>query len=1062
MFGIKVYKASAGSGKTYTLTLEYIRELLTSASVDAFRRILAVTFTKEATGEMKDRILAELYGLAFDTDDSAGFKASMLKALIESGHGMTDDQLQTRSAQILQAILHDYSRLNITTIDSFFQKVLRNLARELGRNSRFNLEMNTDKALREAVHATIEKAAQNRQVLAWLTTYIEHKMEDERNWRVERDLFEFSRCVYDEFFQENERGLRRQLEADPDLLAGLSRRQYAVRSACKETFKRLMQQVNALLDRYALAMDDFGNSKYGLLFILRLGKGDMNASAGAYVERCRADASFWGKSRHPRKAEIERLSATAFMPLLEEAIQALAAYKTSRMITGNLHQLGLVWDIDREITEQNAENNRFMLSDTARFLHDMIDDSDAPFIYEKTGSEIRHVMIDEFQDTSRLQWENFRVLLSDVLANNAFSLIVGDVKQSIYRWRNGDWRILNDIDRRLPAVCKTLEYNYRSEKRIVEFNHAFVISASARLDRLYASKFASDNSEASPFASTYAEQNVCQKAQKQTEAGYVSIDFVSTRGDDDRSRSEQMPEAVFRQLQQLREAGVPPGDICILTRRNQEIRALADYLSSLKEEYPDMAEKNYLRLVSDEAFQLRSSHAVRMLIEALRLISDPSNVISEAVLNEGLPVAPTALDETRRQSLQKMPLFELISYLYRHLALEQIDGQSAYLFAFYDYLSAYLADANSGLPAFLRYWDDELKYKPVPAGPGLDGIRAMTIHKSKGLQFPTVIIPYCDWSIYPRSDRTIVWCGPQPGWYNLALLPVAYTQALSETVFASEYREETAQSWLDNLNLLYVGFTRAEQNLLLLSSYKSTLTDNDPVSAVGGLLQLAIPDLEGDWNAETLHFSTGQLSASPSRSDAPASRSQNPLKQTPPIFEIKFATHAFPDGKSLFKQSNQSREFVSTQPASPRLYGNLMHSLFEQIAHWDDIDRAVDNHIAAGLIPPSEKQEYAEKIRAAIRESGLETWFNHRYHSLQERSIILEENGEIVNKRPDRVLISDAETLVIDYKFGAAHAAHRQQIKRYMELLKKMQYPHVKGYLWYVDRRKVEEIPDAE
>jgi ATP-dependent exoDNAse (exonuclease V) beta subunit len=531
---------------------------------------------------------------------------------------------------------------------------------------------------------------------------------------------------------------------------------------------------------------------------------------------------------------------------------------------------------------------------------------------------------------------------------------------------------------------------------------------------------------------------------------------------DDRSYSEIMQEAVFRQLQKLYAAGVPAGDICILTRKNREIIVLADYLASLSEEYPEMAEKDYLRVNSDEAFQLKSSLAVQMLINALRVIADPDNVIAGAMLSS-LAVhdgAQQQLFPSRApRSVHRAPLFELVGHLYRRLELEKIEGQSAYLFAFYDYLSSYLNDRPSDLPAFLQYWDEELKYKAVSTGVGVRGVRAMTIHKSKGLQFPTVILPYCDWSIYPKPNRTIVWCGPQENWYNLALLPVTYSGAMAETTFAREYREETAQSWMDNLNLLYVGFTRAEQNLILLSKHKNSLKDEEQITSVANLLQLAAPELSGCWEEETLHFETGFLSGAACSAHVapPVARSTNPLKQAPPSRTVEFISEAFPADKFLFKQSNQSREFISGR-TSPSLYGNVMHRLFEQIARFDTIEKAIDNLLADGLLQPDEKPEYMDKIHSAIRESKVERWFDGRYHSYQEHSIITEENSEIVNKRPDRVLLADDETIVVDYKFGAAHASHKKQVQQYMHLLEAMHYPNVKGFLWYVEERKVEEI----
>ncbi|MDR0864325.1 MAG: UvrD-helicase domain-containing protein [Candidatus Symbiothrix sp.] len=869
MSKIKIYKASAGSGKTYTLALEYIKELLIASSDENYRHILAVTFTKDATGEMKDRILAELYGLAFHTDDSAGFMDSLQNTLKEAGYPLTEKKIREKAETVLQNILHDYSRLNISTIDSFFQRVIRNLARELGRGSKFNVEMNTHKVLQEAVHATIEKAGQNKQILEWLTTYIEQKLDDDRNWRIENEIFEFSHCIYNEFFQEHEQALRKQLQENPLLFKQLKKQQEQIKKDCREYFTATYQKVQQLIDSNTLSPEDFIRKGIPIHFFRKLAEGNYGVDVNKTLLDCCEDAASWTSKSHKRRNEIVALVDSSLIPLLKEALNVLKIMLTSRMITGNLHQLGLVWDITKEITEQNAENNRFMLSDSAMFLNEMIDDSDAPFIYEKLGSDIQHVMIDEFQDTSRLQWRNFKALLSNIIANDNFSLIVGDVKQSIYRWRNGDWRILNNIGNELHAVVKSLEYNFRSEKNIVEFNNAFFTSAAQSLNELYATKL--DATSQSPFGSTYDSTDVSQKTHKKTASGYVSIDFIPDKKDEI-PYPELMKEAVFLQLQKLFEAKVPARDICILTRKNKEIIVLAEYLSSLKNDHPEMDREHYLDIVSDEAFQLKSSPAVKIIIEALKVIADPENmtnkecltfVISSVARNLFCPVGPTeqlrflaTLEMTELQGGRAMPLLELIGHIYRHFQLEQIEGQSAYLFAFYDAVSHYLNENPADINHFLQYWDSELKLKAIPTGSGVSGIRAMTIHKSKGLQFHTVMIPYCDWNINPKSGDT-VWCGPKEDLYQVELLPVAYSSAMSGTVFAPEYKEETSQSWLDNLNILYVGFTRAEHNLILLAKYKKTLDSADKITTVSDLLQLTVAELDGTRNDENKHFEKG-------------------------------------------------------------------------------------------------------------------------------------------------------------------------------------------------------------
>jgi ATP-dependent exoDNAse (exonuclease V) beta subunit len=1060
MSKIKIYKASAGSGKTYTLALEYIRELLIASSEKNYQHILAVTFTKDATGEMKDRILAELYGLAFNTQDSAGFLASLQKKLKEIGKSLSETFIREKSKTILRHILHDYSRLNITTIDSFFQRVLRNLARELGKGSKFNLEMNTNKVLHEAVHSTIEKANHNKQILEWLTTYIENKLDDDRNWRIDDEIFEFSKCIYNEFFQEHEQALRKQIKENPRIFRELKAQQEKIKRDCKTYFVYTYQQVQQLLASNHLISEDFIRKGIPIHFFRKLAEGDYTIERNKTILDCCGDSSFWTTKTSKKRNEIIALADSSLIPILNETLSVYNRMLTARMITGNLHQLGLIWDITKEITEQNAENNRFMLSDTAMFLNEMIDGSDAPFIYEKLGAEIHHVMIDEFQDTSRLQWRNFKVLLSNIIADDNFSLIVGDVKQSIYRWRNGDWRILSNIDKELDAKIESLGTNYRSEKVIVDFNNLFFTQAASMLNGLYCNRF--NDADNSPFPATYNEKELYQKSKKAIESGYVSIDFVPDKVED-MAYSDLMQEAVFLQLKKLYANGIPANQICILTRKNKDLTVLAEYLATLKKDYPEMAEKHYLNIVSNEAFQLNSSPAIKIIIEALRTIHSPENSINKEQLIYFLQSVSqsdkTVLETVRSniQELSRMPLFELIGYIYRLFKLEQIEDQSAYLFAFYDAVANYLNEKPADINRFLRYWDEELKTKAIPTGSGISGVCAMTIHKSKGLQFHTVIIPYCDWSINPKANTT-VWCGPKANFYELELLPIAYTNAMSETVFAPEFQEETAQTWMDNLNILYVGFTRAEHNLILLAKHKKSLNGIEKLSTVSDLLQLSVNDLDGNWNEENLHFEKGELDVSQAEKDK---ISDNPLKQIPSSFPVSFVSKEFQPEKSIFKQSNKSREFIN--PDAPNKeqyvsYGNIMHRLFEQINQWEDIEKAIDNHISEGIIHSGERQDYIEKITAAIQESQVENWFSEEYKSYQEYSIITEENGEVATKRPDRVLFSENATLVIDYKFGEEHHFHKKQVKEYVDLLKKMNYPQVEGYLWYVEKRKVEKV----
>jgi len=1091
MSQLKLYKASAGSGKTYTLALEYIKELLLGGA-DSYRHILAVTFTKDATGEMKERILSDLYGLAFGIADSKGFLLSIKEALKEAGRPMDEILIRKKAGEMLDAIIHDYSRLYITTIDSFFQKILRNLARELGRGSKFNLEMNSAKVRMDAVSRMIENAHQNPQLLQWLTTYVENKLEQDGNWRFKDDVYRFSACIYDEFFQEHETVLRKQLNENPSILSDIKNRHYALLQKCKSFFKETYRQVIELLNENHLDTSDFFQKGFVFKFWKNLAE-KQQGDIGKTIENLLTDAESWSTKSHKRRNEIIILAENSLMDLLSETVSVLQKQDTSKLILGNIHQLGLIWYITEEISILNAENNSFMLSDTALFLHRMIDASDSPFIYEKIGAEIRHVMIDEFQDTSRLQWSNFKVLLSDILANNRFSMIVGDVKQSIYRWRNGDWRILNQAGDELAVSEQSLDFNYRSEKQVVAFNNDFFSEAGRILnDKCREELFDSIDS---PFSMAYNAENVNQKTPEKADSGYVSIDFL--QDGETENYKEAVLSNVLEKIQLLQRTGIRAGDICILVRYNNQIRGIADYFSSQKADYPDLTAGNYLNIISNEAFQLNSSLSIRIIIEALKTIAYPDDPVNNAnlayllkntchpALDAGTPeelkiadlrfAMPSMTTDTPALATDAkataMPLLELISYLYRFYGLEKIEGQSAYLFFFFDAVTDYLKTHPADAHSFLSFWDEELSQKTIPAGEGIEGVRAMTIHKAKGLQFHTVLVPYCTWELNPKNS-SIVWCGRKEGYYDLELLPVNYSDKMKNTVFSEEYRQETALSWLDNLNLLYVAFTRAEQNLIIFGKNKKQLTSLENIKNVSDLLQWIIPDkilvipystpviprlTREPLNNTAFHYETG----APTNIRKVKEETANPLKQVPPHLFVDFLSTEFLEGKSIFKQSNQSREFIRSESPAREKYithGNVMHALFAAIHIPDDIDKAVERFVSDGIILPGEKETYKDKIRSYIQNPQVSDWFSEKYTIYPEFSIIVNESGTITTKRPDRILISDDSTLVIDYKFGEPHRSHEKQMKEYLTILQTMNYPNVKGFLWYVENGCIKDL----
>jgi ATP-dependent exoDNAse (exonuclease V) beta subunit len=1045
---LKVYKASAGSGKTYALAKEFIAETLAMGSPYGFRHILAVTFTKDATGEMKDRILAELCGLAFNSSDSDGFLADVRNAMRRAGKTMDAADLREKARLTLDAILHDYSRLNITTIDSFFQKVLRNLARELGVGSKFNIEMNSSRVRLEAVSKIIETAHLDPQLLQWLTTFVEDRLEQGGNWRFSRDVYNFSACIYNEMFQKNEKRLRDYLEQHPSAFGDLLTEHNRLQAIRRNRFKEILAEVVLTFNNYGLSVDNFSSGKTILKYWQDMAD-NQNGKFGKTIEKCIDSAEAWTKKdKKSRPNEALAAAETRLMPLLRETVELKKNFDASRLIRQNIHQLGLVWYIAKAIDEANRENNRFMLSDTSLFLNNMIADSDSPFIYEKTGAEIHHILIDEFQDTSHLQWSNFRTLMLDIIAQNHFSLLVGDVKQAIYRWRNGDWSILNNIAADLPVEQENLPYNFRSEEQTVNFNNRFFSLAGKAFDQKYTDELQS-LPQPSPFATAYSETSVVQQPVHTGGKGFVRVEFIEKTKNED---EEPAPDFIVQCLKTLKDAGVAANEICILTRTNSEIADIATNLAALKPFNTELAAEGYLNIISDDAFSLSSSEAVCTIIRVLRGIDNPALVY----------LAPSS-DMAAAANQGLMPLPELLSSIYRQYGLNRLQGQSAYMFALFDAANEFIKSNSTGeLHAFLEWWDEELHNRKIPTGNGLNGVRAMTVHKSKGLQFHTVVMPYCSWSINPKPNSTIVWCEAKKGVYDLPLLPVTFSETMDNTVFSPDYANEKALSWLDNLNLLYVAFTRAERNLLIYCTQKKKETSVENIADISDIIRLIVPKIDAAAVEGQTRFCFGALENSePKKENCKETSTEirpNALKEIPLPSQVEFCSYDFGDGKPVFRQSNKSRDFVDPNSAQNNRYiehGRIMHALFEQIVTPKDIPISVDRMISEGLIPLAERQHFIETVGEAIEKAGITDWFSDKYRVYSEFSVLLEENDEITTRRPDRVMISDNETIVVDYKFGEPHEQHEQQVKQYIDLLRDMGYRNVSGRLWYVDKKIV-------
>lgn len=1047
---LQVYKASAGSGKTFTLAVEYIKHLIRNPY--AYRHILAVTFTNKATTEMKERILGQLHGIQIGDEGSKPYLDKLVDEL-----AMPIDEIRSRAGKALTLLIHDYSRFRVETIDSFFQSVMRNLARELELGANLNIDLDNSNALSEAVDSMIEKLDRNSPVLYWLLDYIEERIQDDKGWKVANEIKDFGKNIFKEEYIEKGQELRKTLE-DKDAVRNYRKMLKAIEEEALEQMKSFADQFFGILETNELYVDDFSYKKDGVAgYFIKLQKGNTEDKIkGSRVLGCMEDASKWVGKTHKRRKEIIGLVESELIPLLNTAEEFRS--KNNRII--NSCQLSLRYAnniqllnvIDQEVRTLNQEKNRFLLADTNALLHNIVREGDPSFVFEKIGSNIKNVMIDEFQDTSRMQWGNFKLLLNEGLSQGADSLIVGDVKQSIYRWRSGDWTILNGLKDHIgpfPITEKTLNTNRRSEARIIQFNNEIFPSACQYLNGIYKQEQGKDCEEL-----LHAYKDVKQEIARKEEKGSVKLTFLKTK--EDISYQEDTLEHLAEEVKHMVEQGVKVNDMAILVRKNGVIPMVADYFDK----------HTSYRVVSDEAFRLDASLAINMLMDALRYLVNDENRVAQAQLasayqNEVLhrdidlntlllgdlnDYLPTAFIE-EKESLRLMPLFELLERLTCIFQLSEIENQDAYLFSFHDAVTEYLQKHSSELTAFLQYWEEKLCFKTIPSGE-IDGIRILSIHKSKGLEFHTVFLPFCDWKL-ENERSSYIWCTPPEAPFDeLQLLPITYGPTMNESIYQQDYKKEKLQLWVDNLNLLYVAFTRPKCNLVVWCKENNKNT-------VSELLASAI--LNTSLQGEDGVYQWGEVC--PTEVKNKKQESSNKLNIQPESIAIQMECLNIP---IEFKQSNRSADFIEGEEDMSGKYirqGQVMHSLFSMIQTPKDVPSAITRLRMEGITESdAHERQILKLVNWALNHPKVKEWFSGEWSLYNECAILYRENGELQTRRPDRVMMKDGEVIVVDFKFGKPYPEYNKQVREYMNLLQEMGYTQVSGYLWYVFYNQLEEI----
>ena len=1071
---LTVYKASAGSGKTFTLTIEYIKLLIKDPL--SYKQILAVTFTNKATEEMKMRILSQLYGLSRLLPDSNAYLE-----IIKKDTELSEEQIRQRSSLALGYLIHNYSYFQIQTIDTFFQGVLNNLARELDLTAKLRVTLNDEQLKERAVDRLIEELDPKNKVLKWVLDLLEENQEENKAWNVISELKSFGKNIFSDLYKQNEKQLSSFLEDENKVKEFKN----TLIKAKKEAIEKLDKSVTAffdILNESGLDITDFKNGARGVpSYFLTLQKQEYtktNFPTKTALNGLTSSDAWISKGAEEKKPYLRSLVEQRLMPLLN-GVESMRVPLTKTILSvtltlQHLNKLRLLSNIEKKVHEINNENNQFLLSDTQILLNSMIEESDSPFLFEKIGTRLEHIMIDEFQDTSTTQWKNFKILLNECLSHaESSNLIVGDVKQSIYRWRNGDWKLLNNIDQEFNHSedildIKNLTTNYRSSRNIITFNNAFfnsLVKTEAGILHEISEK------EEQQLQSAY--DDVAQLVPKnKPNKGYVQIEFL---------KKEVYEEETLTQtkaiIQDLLDKGAQPKDIAIIHRKNDKLQEIAYYL---------MNEMPHLHFVSSEAFKIHSSSAVNIIIKALKFLvnNDDKLALAELVQTYQTEVLQTkdidSLMVENRDSLEnllpksfyinidelrELALLNLIETIFNAFSLDTLKEQTSYVCTFYDKVNEFITDNGSNLPLFLNQWEDDL-YNTTISTEQLDGITLITIHRCKGLEYKHVIMPFCDWKL--KQDATMLFKTPEAPFSLIPILPIYNSRSkMMNTIFESQYIEEYSQTIVDNLNMLYVAFTRACDSLFVIScANQSILYRASSIQAAMTNIKDQLPNCtiidELDKEDCYFKFEYGKLEVEADQKEE--EKSMNIFK-TPIIpHQIDIKNYA---EKASFLQSNKSNEYLKGEETESKQQqyielGQVLHKIFSQIKKKEDIAAAIEKLDYEGVIDNKKinKENLQNLIYKRFENPIVEEWFSDKWTVFNECAILSVDptTNSVIKRRPDRVIYDGDQMIVIDFKFGSPKDIYIQQIENYMTLLKEMGYKKIKGYLWFVYSNNIKEV----
>jgi ATP-dependent exoDNAse (exonuclease V) beta subunit len=1078
-----IYDASAGSGKTYNLVKEYLKIILTAKNHDAYRNILAITFTNKAVHEMKSRIVSSLSEF---TKDNPSVKAMDLMQDMVNGKrhsknpnewleypiGLSIQEIKTKSQQIIKHIIHNYAAFDISTIDKFTHKVIRAFAHDLGLPISFEVSTDTENLLIEAVDSIIAKAGEDAVLTKLLVDFTMEKTDNDKSWDISREIFETGKLILNENNRiEVEEFKGKNIEDFIEIKASLLSEIKTLETANINLGNRIFE----IFEKHNIEEKSFSNGTFPnhISYII---SGDKRVNNYTFTE-----VESVKIKKNDRDTAIIIQVLPEILELLSHAYQHNSKKDFYTAFLKNITPLSLLNTVSSELKQIQTEQNVLSISEFNALIHKEIQNQPAPFIYERLGERYRHFFIDEFQDTSEMQWQNLIPLIDNATSSmqndeKGTLMIVGDPKQSIYRWRGGKAEQFIDLSKENNPLDKSqnpfnnpdkkvrqLEENYRSFSQVIEFNNSFFQGL--------ANEFENED-----YKDLYANHSVQKTNSKK--GGYVNISFIPKiedleTSDNEEIENEELPKgksdlyvlATYNIIKKTLKQRFEYKDIVVLTRKRDQGVAIANYLTAQS-----------IPILSSETLMIANATEVRFIIQILKYLKNHNDREAKAFFLEYLAqntsiemqvhdfIADGMLLENEEKfekwlsgfgfqnsfkNLRKKSLYETVEYIVNIFlnpakqvatSLHTNGSNSAYVQYFMDIVLEKDARSQAGITDFLDFWDKNGSKFSIPSPEGTNAVKLMTIHKSKGLEFPVVIFPFAEEdSNHKPKDK--IWLEADEAFFGLPKVLIDNSKAVSGFGERAKliYDQKKQEELLDIINVLYVALTRAEEQLYIISSMhldKQDLPKTNQMSSffVNYLIQ------NNDFVKDKLEYDFG--------SPIKLSINEKHIEKSKNIRAVSTILNP----KNI-KIAQRESVMWGTDRQEAIEFGNIMHEILSFVKTKSDIDLAITKALENGLITNIQKDIVKHTITSIVNHPELSLFFDSNNIVLNEQTII-QTNGAAI--KPDRMVFGSKGTLyLLDYKTGLPEEKHKNQLDNYQEVIEKMDYKVIQKTLVYIGEELV-------